>query len=217
MNDATKTRPVLDAVRRLCKRYGCTPLYVRHNGKSERRKAMHTALGSIDITAHMRSELTIYKDPDVPSRRILAHTKSNGCYGPSMQFNLVGVPYTVLHHDEDGKESLTVEDVRVDWDGRSEWTSDDLNARESVHGNDTAEANTALDEARAFLLEMLKDGPQLVDEIHAQAKQAGITASTLRRGKAKEKIKARRQPTDDKGYTKSPWVWHLPGDPTMST
>jgi RecA-family ATPase len=49
MNHATDTRPILDAVRNLCKGYGCTPLYIRHNGKSQRSKAIHAALGSVDM------------------------------------------------------------------------------------------------------------------------------------------------------------------------
>jgi putative DNA primase/helicase len=212
MNHATDTRRVLDAVRDLCKSHDCTQLYLRHNGKSQRSKAMHAALGSIDITAHMRSVLTTYKDPDIVARRILAHTKSNGRYGPSLQFMLTGVPHDALRDTEDGEELLTVEDVRVDWDGMSPLTGDDLNAREYAHGGDTQEANSALDEAREFLREILQDGPLLVDEIKAQAKHAGITERTLRRAKDKDNVKARRQARDGIPPAKWPWRWHARGE-----
>jgi RecA-family ATPase len=211
MNRASETRPILDAVRDLCKARGCTPLYVRHHGKSPRSKAMHSALGSIDITAHMRSVLTLFKDPDDEQRRILAQTKTNGRWAPSMKLRLVGQDLEV----ETDAGTLTVEDVRVDWDGKSEFTAEVLNDLEVAHGNDTDEANSALNQAREFLREMLDEGPVLVDELRSQAKKAGITEHTLRRAKDKEKVKATRHATDGTPYTKRPWVWHLPGDIRM--
>ena len=126
MNSAVDTRPVLDQVAALGKAHGCTPLYIRHNGKSQRAKAIHASLGSIDITAHMRSVLTLYRDPDETTRRILAHTKQHGRTAPSLNLNLVGATLDVA--TEDGFE--TIEEVRVDWDGLS-----DLTARTSMHGN----------------------------------------------------------------------------------
>jgi hypothetical protein len=139
MNHAADTRPILDAVCNLCKAHDCTPLYIRHNGKMQRSKAMHAALGSIDITANMRSVLALYKDPDDEQRRILAQTKTNGHWAPSIQLRLVG---TTLDVPGDNHTFVTVEDVRVDWDGLSDLTADDLNARETVHGNDTQEADS---------------------------------------------------------------------------
>src|SRR4051794_23389384 len=61
MNHATDTRRILDAVRTLCHAHRCPPLFIRHNGKTQRSKAMHAPLGSIDITANMRSVLSLYK------------------------------------------------------------------------------------------------------------------------------------------------------------
>jgi transcriptional accessory protein Tex/SPT6 len=98
----------------------------------------------------------------------------------------------------------TVEDVRVDWDGMSDLTAADLNAREVAHGNNTEEAQTALDHAREFLREVLTNGPVLVEEIYADAKKAGVSQATLRRAKTKEKIRARRE---DPSALKSPWIW----------
>jgi len=207
MNHANDTRPILDAVRNLCKGYSCTPLYIRHNGKAQRSKAIHSALGSIDITGNMRSVLALYKDPDDTQRRILAHTKSNGRYAPSMQLKLVGASLDV---PVEGNTFVTVEDVRVDWDGLSDLTAEDLNARETLHGDDTQEANSALEEARRFLRELLQDGPVLSDEVETHAKKAGIAPRTLRRAKDKEKVRAKRQPQDGVSAAKWPWAWHWP-------
>jgi hypothetical protein len=56
------------------------------------------------------------------------------------------------------------QEVRIDWDGKNDLTSEDLNMRESMHGNDTEESNSAIDEARAFLREVLGAGPVPVEE-----------------------------------------------------
>lgn len=212
MNHAADTRPILDAVRNLCNPYGCTPLYIRHNGKAQRSKAMHAALGSIDITANMRSVLALYKDPDDDSRRILAQTKTNGRWAPSMQLKLVGATYEARHNTQ---TVMPLEDVRVDWDGLSDLTAEDLNARECAHGNDSQEAQSALDQAREFLRDILQDGAVLADEIKAQAKKAGVTEHTLRRAKDKEKVKAKRQSQEGAPSAKWPWIWYLPGNPGM--
>jgi hypothetical protein len=206
MNAADETRPMLDAVSTLCKRYGCTPCYIRHHGKTDRDKAIHSALGSIDITAGMRSCLGLYSDRDEPQRRILAHTKKNGRPAPSMQLRIVG---TTLDVPTD-EGFFSVEEVRVDWDGLSELTVEDLNARQYAHGGDSDEANTALDQARAFLRDMLGEGPVLVDVLRQAARDAGITWATLRRAKDREHVRAQRGEEAGISAPKQPWQWQLP-------
>jgi putative DNA primase/helicase len=210
MNQAGDTRPLLDAVAALCAAHGTTPLYVRHHGKTVRSKTIHSALGSIDITGHLRSVLTLFADPDEKQRRILAHTKKAGVPAPSMQVRLTGAEFDV--ETDDGTE--TIEECQIDWDGLSDLTSDDLNARESVHGGDTDETNSALEAARDFLREMVKDSPVLVDELSAHAKKAGVSEKTLRRAKDKDHVKARRRPQDGIPGSKWPWEWYDPRQKT---
>jgi hypothetical protein len=205
MNNASDTRPVLDGVRNLCKAYGCTPLYVRHNGKGQHAKAMHSGLGSIDITANMRSALALYEDQEHPNRRILAQTKTNGRKAPSMQCRLSSGTHDYL--TDDGS-SETLEDVRMDWDGLSSLTAADLNARQWMQERANEEEKSAIDQAREFLQEALGDGQEvLYEDVMAAAKQAGIATATLRRAKALEKVKVRKQEGHGKN---SPWVWCLP-------
>ena len=206
MNAAGDTRPLLDAVASLCAAHSCTPLYIRHNGKTQRAKAIHASLGSIDISAHMRSILTLYKDPDERQHRILAHTKQAGLPAPSMNIKLTGAAFDV--ETDDGTE--TIEEVRIDWDGKNDLTSEDLNMRESMHGNDTEEANSALEQAREFLREVLKDGPVPVDDLLAAAKHAGVAHRTLKRAKAKEQVTARRVPDASVPSNKWLWEWTYP-------
>jgi AAA domain len=202
MNHANDTRPVLDAVAGLCKPYDCSPLFVRHVGKALRSKALHAGLGSIDITASMRSVLFLAKDPENPSCRILAHSKSNNArLGPSMAYLLTTV--TQEYVMDDGEE-ITIEAPRVDWDGRSPLTADDLNAPiEQDHG----EEKTTLDEARDFLRDLLQDEPVLSKDVAKAAKEAGIAWTTVRRAKALEGVKVRKQ--EGHGET-APWEWYRP-------
>jgi hypothetical protein len=68
---------------------------VRHSGKTQRTKAIHTALGSTDIIANMRSSLMVYVDPDDRQHRILAQGKKNGRPAPSLNLKFVGMEFDV--------------------------------------------------------------------------------------------------------------------------
>jgi putative DNA primase/helicase len=206
MNKASDTRPVLDAVRNLCKAYGCTPFYVRHNGKSQHAKAMHSGLGSIDIAANMRSVLALYEDAEEKHRRYLAQTKTNGRKAPTMQLALTSATYDFALDDG---EVITVEEVKVDWDGLSALSAADLNARQWVQQSADDEEKSALDEAREFLRAILADGPLLTTEVLKAAKEAGISEKTIKRAKAMEGIKAQRRPIDGAPSREWPWEWPL--------
>jgi hypothetical protein len=211
MNKATETRPILDAIRNLCRAHDCTPCYVRHNGKTQRNKSIHAALGSIDITGNMRSSLVLFADPDEKQCRVLAHGKKNGRPAPSLNVRLEGATVDV----QTATGVLTVEEVEVRWDGINEMSAEDLNARENTHGGDTEEATSALMDAREFLRTVLQDGPMRVDEILTTAKRAGVSVKTLRRAKDKEGVKADRAAEPDVPKNKWPWEWYYP--PTLKT
>jgi hypothetical protein len=157
--------------------------------------AVKSELSVTSISVHLHIENTT-----------LAHTKQPGPPAPSMQVKLTGAEFDI--ETDEGTE--TIEEVRIDWDGKSDLTSEDLNMRESLHGNDTEEANSALEQAREFLREVLKDGPVPVDDIRAEAKKAGVSEMTLRRAKDKERIKARRVPREGIPSNKWPWEWYDP-------
>jgi hypothetical protein len=210
MNDAGSTRPVLDPISALCRRHDCTPLYIRHTGKSSHAKAMHAGLGSIDIMANMRCGLALYDDPEHPQRRILAQTKTNGRRAPSLQCLLSTATHDYLLDDG---EILTVEDVRLDWDGLSTLTAADLNAQQWVQPRTDEEEQSALEQARAFLRELLKGGAEVpYPEVMQAVKEAGVTTATLKRAKALEHVTVRKQ-----GGSGTPWLWRLPASDTGET
>jgi hypothetical protein len=204
MNHASDTRPVLDAVAELCKEYGCTPLYVRHIGKTQRAKALHAGLGSIDITGNMRSVLFLGQDPDNKERRIIAHSKSNNVKGPSMAYRVQTVECDI---PTPNGGSVRVEAPRLDWDGRSELSADDLAAPPEV---EKEENNSALEQAQEFLLELLKDGPVLYTEVKKALEPAGIAMITVKRAKPLVGVKSRRRSVADAPSKDRPWEWYLP-------
>jgi hypothetical protein len=199
MNHANDTRPILDAVAVLCKHYDCTPLYVRHIGKTARAKALYAGLGSIDITGNMRSVLFLGKDPDNKDRRILAQSKSNNAKeGPSLAYVIETVEQEIWTDEGD---AVLVEAPRLQWDGRSELTADDLQAPPEAD----AEETSALEQAREFVCELLKDGPVLSEDVTNAAKQAGLSWATVKRAKILAGVKARTT----QGEGKTPWEWYL--------
>ena len=203
MNHANETRPVLDAVAALCKAHDCTPLYVRHLGKARREKAIHASLGSIDITGNMRSVLFLATDPGNKERRILAHSKVNNApLGQSLAYTVRSVVADIPAPDGG---MVTTETPRLDWDGLSTLTADDLACPPLP---DEAE-KPALEQAREFLEVLLTEGPVLYTDVQRAAKQAGISLGTLKRAKPLLGVKSRRRPEDGTPSKDWPWEWFL--------
>jgi hypothetical protein len=202
MNHASDTRPVLDAVVALCKQYRCTPLFVRHIGKARRDKALYAGLGSIDITAAMRSVLFLGADTENDQRRILAQSKANNAgLGASLAYRIVSVDHALLTPTGD---RVTVEAPRLDWDGLSPLTATDLASPPLTNDEEVS----ALDQAREFLRELLTDGPMLAEEVSAAAKQAGIAMATIRRAKPLAGIQTKRRRLENVPSKEWPWEWY---------
>jgi hypothetical protein len=176
---------------------------VRHIGKTQRAKALYAGLGSIDITVNMRSVLFLGQDPDTKARRILAHSKSNhASLGPSLAYLIRTVERELFTADGG---SVLVEAPRLDWDGRSELSADDLAAPPAVDEED----KSALDQAREFLTELLHDGPVLYDDVIKAMKSSGIALMTLKRAKPLTGVKSRRRPWTGTPSKDWPWEWYL--------
>jgi hypothetical protein len=81
MHRANETRPLLTRLAILLKRYKTAAIVVRHLSKSSKGQGgIHRGLGSMDITAAVRSLLTVSNHPDDEDddgRRVVVHAKSN--------------------------------------------------------------------------------------------------------------------------------------------
>jgi hypothetical protein len=208
MNVANDTRPILDDVAAVCKRYGCTPIYVRHIGKTKRDNPLHASLGSIDITANMRSVLLLGRDPENEARRIVAHSKaSNAREAPSMAYTITSVEREMFLPDGG---SIMVEAPRLAWDGRSHLTARDLLS--PLSGED-ADGKTAVEEAQDFLRDLLSAGPVLYDEVVKAIKRAGLARRTIERARGLAGVKVQRRQHDQVPYQQWPYEWFLPNTP----
>ena len=123
----------------------------------------YRGLGSIDITAAVRSLLFIGKLKDSPTTRVLIHEKSSlAPPGQSLAFSL---------GDEKGFE----------WIGAYDITADELLA-----GTDTAKTESKTAQAQMLILELLADGKRMPSaELEKTVNERGISSRTMRTAKSR--------------------------------
>lgn len=169
MNAANEVRPLMQALGRLAEELDCAVLCVRHLRKSAADHAVHRGLGSIDISAAVRSQLQVGLHPDNPDQRVLTHSKNNLTpRGTSQVYEIDGAG---LH-----------------WRGKTELGAEDIAG--PVASRDERDARG---EAMDFLVGILSDGPRPCTEIMAEAKQLEISDRTLRRAKSELGVRSRQQ------------------------
>ena len=149
--------------------------------------------GSIGFIASARAGLLVAPDPDdeLGRRRILAPTKANLAeLGGSLAYGIEATPGGV---------------ARIVWYGSSEHTAKSLLAVPT-----DGEERSAVDEAKEFLREVLREGPVEAREVLAEAREAGISERTLKRAKAVLGVEA----VKTGGYFSKDgpggWRWQLP-------
>lgn len=187
-------RRALAPLARMAERTGAAVVLIRHLNKSGGSKAIYRGGGSIGMIGIARAGLLVASDPDDESgeRRILANTKSNlAPMPPALAYRMVGT--------ENGS-------VRVQWIGATTHSADQLLAV------DDGERGDARGEAKAFLRDILADGPRPVKEILREARDADISEKTLRRAKEDLGITKQRDGFGPGGQ----WSWALPETPSMA-
>ncbi|MDA2937033.1 AAA family ATPase [Acidobacteria bacterium AH-259-A15] len=184
---ANETRSVMAKLAQIAEQHECALVCVRHLTKSSKSKSIYRGIGSIDLTAACRSVLMVGRDPDDQTRRAVAHIKSNLAEsGPAIGYQIV--------------------------DGNFEWTGVCELTAERMLAPDNGENISALDEAKDFIKDLLKDGPVLSNQVYEEAKRSGISKSTLNR--AKKQLKIPRHKTG-KSFEKAEWFWMLPEDNSL--
>ena len=76
-NNATETMHFMIQLDQLARDFDTAILIVRHLRKSRADHAMHQGIGSISISARVRSGLILAPHPDNPKKRAIVHAKSN--------------------------------------------------------------------------------------------------------------------------------------------
>ena len=163
MNRANEVRPIFRSLGDIAQATGCAIVLIGHLNKAAGTQSTYRGLGSIDITAAVRSLLFIGKLKDSPTTRVLIHEKSSlAPPGQSLAFSL---------GDEKGFE----------WIGAYDITADELLA-----GTDTAKTESKTAQAQMLILELLADGKRMPSaELEKAVNERGISSRTMRTAKSR--------------------------------
>ena len=163
MNRANEVRPIFRSLGDIAQATGCAIVLIGHLNKAAGTQSTYRGLGSIDITAAVRSLLFIGKLKDSPTTRVLIHEKSSlAPPGQSLAFSL---------GDEKGFE----------WIGAYDITADELLA-----GTDTAKTESKTAQAQMLILELLADGKKMPSaELEKTVNERGISSRTMRTAKSR--------------------------------
>ena len=163
MNRANEVRPIFRSLGDIAQDTGCAIVLIGHLNKAAGTQSTYRGLGSIDITAAVRSLLFIGKLKDSPTTRVLIHEKSSlAPPGQSLAFSL---------GDEKG----------FSWIGAYDITADELLAR-----TDTAKTESKTAQAEALILELLADGRKMPSaELEKAVNDRGISSRTMRTAKSR--------------------------------
>ena len=163
MNRANEVRPIFRSLGDIAQATGCAIVLIGHLNKVAGTQSTYRGLGSIDITAAVRSLLFIGKLKDNPTTRVLIHEKSSlAPPGQSLAFSL---------GDEKGFE----------WIGAYDITADELLA-----GTDTAKTESKTAQAEMLILELLANGKKMPSaELEKAVNDRGISSRTMRTAKSR--------------------------------
>lgn len=166
-NDAGDMTLFLTAIDRLAREFDCAIIIVRHLRKTKDGSAINHGLGSIALSARVRSILLLGRHPDDGGRRALVHVKSNYAEeGPAILFAL---------------PKVTKGQPKIVWQGvDKEITAQDLlSSGNAGPGRPPNELAAAI----AFLRDFLRDGGKSKASVEGAAEARSITKGTLRRAR----------------------------------
>ena len=183
-------QPIVDFGEKL----NCAVLGITHFSKGGQGKdPMERVTGSLAFAALARVVLATGKiDDGDKSKRIFCRAKSN------IGIDEGGFEYD-LHQKEVSKGIFT---SYVSFSDAIEGSARELLA-EPDNRFGGSDGGSAVDDAKAFLIELLADGEMASKSIENEAKEAGISKASLRRAKDLLKIKVSKSKLDGR------WYWRL--------
>ena len=182
MNNANETRAEFNHLIVVAKDTGCAIVIIAHMNKMRDTNPLYRTNGSIDIAGAARSILAITRTPnkEVPAERYLVQVKSN----------LAPTGSAIL---------FEVSEKGVDFISEMEMTAEE--AFQSLAPK-IGRPNDKEVKAKAFLIEMLKDGEMLSSNCEEKLEAAGFRKSTIKKAKKNAGVISRK-----KGFL---WYWSLP-------
>lgn len=193
MHKANDVRRSLQPVVRFAEKSGCAVLGITHFAKNTTGKnSADRVLGSQAFAALARMVLAAAKEEE-SDRRVFTRAKSN------ISLDTGGFSYSI----EAGTLNGTIKTTRVVWGEALEGSARAILAE--VEGEAIDEGKSKRGQAKAFLLEMLRNGPVPSRELQEHAREGnGISVDTLRRAQTELGIVARKLAMS------GGWVWELP-------
>ena len=183
-------RPAVTALNRLAMKERVTVIALIHLNKAQQMDALYRVSGSLAFISIPRVAYLVAPDPKDDERRVLA----------SLKFNIGPAPSPLAYR---------IGAAGVLWEAEP----CTLGARQLLGGEESARGKlTKIDEAQAFLLECLKDGPQPCVRIKDAAHQRGISSTTLERARQKLGVDSQHVGGLAGG---GEWVWYPPVDKMM--
>jgi len=163
MNNANETRAEFNHLIAVAKDTGCAIVIIAHMNKMRDTNPLYRTNGSIDIAGAARSILAITRTPnkEVPAERYLVQVKSN----------LAPTGSAIL---------FEVSEKGVDFISEMEMTAEE--AFQSLAPK-IGRPNDKEVKAKAFLIEMLKDGEMLSSNCEEKLEAAGFRKSTIKKAK----------------------------------
>lgn len=180
MNRANEVRPIFRRLADVAQATNCAIVMIGHLNKAAGSQSTYRGLGSIDITAVVRSLLFIGKVRTDPTTRVIVHEKSSlAPPGQSLAFSL---------GDEKGFR----------WIGAYDISAEDLLA-----GGEGSKTELKQEQAAKLIEQFLSEGRKVsIAEINKEAVGRGISERTVRlaRNSMGDKIASERQGKDW-------WIW----------
>lgn len=193
-DDEVAVRAVLEPLKGVAERTQASIIMIVHTKKAGADMPLHKVLGSQAWGAVPRAAWGVAKLREDPSKRVLTKLKMNLAEDPgSLRFQLSRVEVMI-----EGEHKTM---PRVDWGE----VDRDLHAEdvfEERGGRGAGYAPIKLEEASAFLVELLAGGPRLSEEVFKAGKARGISKDTLYRSKEEMGIKAIQ--------VNRRWHWRMP-------
>lgn len=180
MNRANEVRPIFRRLADVAQAANCAIVMIGHLNKAAGSQSTYRGLGSIDITAVVRSLLFIGKVRTDPTTRVIVHEKSSlAPPGQSLAFSL---------GDEKG----------FCWIG-----SYDISAEDLLAGGEGSKTELKQEQAARLIEQFLSKGRKVsIAEINKEAAERRISERTVRleRNSMGDKIASERQGKDW-------WIW----------
>lgn len=184
----SEIRSLLMPLAKLAAELGVAIVLIRHLRKAASTNPIYSGGGSIAIIAAARSGLVVAADPEdeTGERRLLAVTKAN-----------LAVKAGSLLYRVEAPSGVPV----VAWLGKDDRTAADLLSPPEKDKEDRSAAGEAAD----FLRQALSNGPRPAKTLQKEAKDAGVSWSSVKRAKAKLEVRSRKGAFDG-----GEWTWSLP-------